>query len=269
MRSHAVRALLVLAAGVLLGIGALCCGLFPKAGGPLPSQAAQGAVPRPWLACGQIAGALQEGMLPCAFQQPRTPPPPNQLGSCPVTVDCDSLQALLGAWTTALAILVGSLGTLWVVEGCVVALRPGHRESVWDTMINRLMSVGIIFYIAWRVDDFSQLVVDVLVAHKSDQLPFITGQGQFIDASPPTALLVDVIGRLIIFLSQCFLMFFAPRVLFQVAESIGALLWVPERDSGRAGHRAVMSLLGLIGLGAWLVFAPLLVGTLFDWLSGA
>lgn len=269
MRSPSIHALVVLIAGLLLGIGALLSGAFLQEGGALPGIVVQGTATRPLLACGQITISPQGGQVPCAFQQPQTPPAPNQLGACDVQADCDSLRELLGAWTTALAVLVGSLGTLWVVQGCVAALRPGHQDSVWDSLLQRLLGVGVAFYIAWRVDDFAQFVVALLVAHKGDHPQSLDGLGVLVtDASPPSTLLGVFVGDLLVMLSQCFFIFLLPRVLFQAVASIGSLLWVPERDTGRAGRRAFIDLLRLLGLAAWELLAPAIAGGIINLLAG-
>ena len=135
--------------------------------------------------------------------------------------------------------------------------------------MQRLLGVGVAFYIAWRVDDFAQFVVAVLVAHKSDQLPPLNGLGVFVsDASPPSTLLGVFVGDLLVMLSQCFLIFLLPRVLFQTVASIGSLLWAPAHDSGRAGRRACFDLLRLLGLAAWELLAPAIAGGIINLLAG-
>ena len=205
----------------------------------------------------QSLALLHADMLSAALQP--------QLGTPCSNQACTDLLNLINEWTAWGAWLIGGFGVLWVILGFYKALSytraspDAFKGSPAARMVlARVVEAALIFFIAWRVGAISQFVESF----------FSTSSSSSGNTSPATIgnPIASILGYAIALVVQCFLIFLAPRMIFQTVDLLYGIFWKATAvDPSYFQRNAFAVLIESIALGVGIVFAP----NFFIWLVNA
>ena len=222
---------------------------------PPPGPTYNGIAPDPRLgACGAFPWILNGGKREQATNDP----------------SCFGFELMVENWTRWLAWIIGALGILWVLLGFYPAV--GHAGQTGDShlgslagrqILSRVMTAGIIFYIAWRVGDIARFVESHFSASISSG-PTGTDPAGLNQTIAP--LLAQIAGLLI----QCFLLYLAPRIVWNAVEVIYDLLWGDRWGSFKQENlraQTYAAFFEFFALGVGIVWAPSFLTWLVNFLA--
>lgn len=177
---------------------------------------------------------------------------------------CADLWSTLLRWYPWLAVAAAAIGCVWIFASAFQATgKTGEGDfSSWKLVLDRVKIAGLVFFVLWRLSALTNDLENIWYAHAANQ--GLTNGSTDVVSSPPTTLLIQLSGTLIIILIQVFLLWLVLRLL---TTSLWGIASIAGDGGGRPLGPIMFEIIELLGLGALIIFLPSVLAWLLSLLT--